>query len=223
MQLKTDYANSIYDGNRKYKVTDNGDGTLSIEDKTVYSVDGDYYGAGDINKQNMQYNTLNVDYQIVGQLINKLRSYGITVSGDSPADIINAINTLATQKYNGARTNGQNTVKNNANAYGFYTTGQYQAQQNVRNGYDARIRSAISSLNDIINTASPYSSQANAAANTVINTVNANVVANMSSNATKAAKNAVKTQNANWYNNVTMVWRNRFQSDYGNAANQANV
>jgi len=147
MILDTDYRDSVYSGNKKYAVTNNGDGTVSIEDKTTYTVDGDYYGCADINKENYQYNNLNVDYQIVNQLIAKIQSYGVTVSGNSPTAIINALNTLANNKYNAGRTNGRNAVISNPNAYGLYSSAQYQAQTGASTDYDRRIAAAKNYLN----------------------------------------------------------------------------
>lgn len=48
--LKMDYKNDLFDGERKYNIRNNPDGTVSFEDKTEYSVLGDMFGAGDINK-----------------------------------------------------------------------------------------------------------------------------------------------------------------------------
>jgi hypothetical protein len=52
-QLRTDYKDEILDVSvntqRKYRQVDNGDGTISFVDATVYSQQGDPFGAGDIN------------------------------------------------------------------------------------------------------------------------------------------------------------------------------
>ena len=147
MILKTDYENCIVTGNKKYKLTDNGDGTIVIEDKSLYAVDGDYYGAGDINKQNTQMNTLTEEYEIVDALVAKLRSYGITVSENNPTAIINAINSIASTYYGNGRTTGRNTVKNNPNTYGLYSTAQYTAVTNTSADYTTRITNARNYLN----------------------------------------------------------------------------
>lgn len=61
--LKTDYKNDVLDTTkntaRKYLVTSNADGTVSYEDKTVYTQEGDSFGAGDINATNAEVNALN--------------------------------------------------------------------------------------------------------------------------------------------------------------------
>jgi hypothetical protein len=55
-QLRTDYKDDILDVSvntqRKYRQVDNGDGTISFVDVTVYSQQGDTFGAGDVNKIN---------------------------------------------------------------------------------------------------------------------------------------------------------------------------
>lgn len=55
-QLRTDYKDEILDVSvntqRKYRQVDNGDGTISFVDVTVYSQKGDTFGAGDVNKIN---------------------------------------------------------------------------------------------------------------------------------------------------------------------------
>ena len=56
--LKTDYTNDVFEGNRKYQITDNTDGTKSIEDVTVYTSEGSMFGANDINDTNKEVNRL---------------------------------------------------------------------------------------------------------------------------------------------------------------------
>lgn len=47
--LKQDYLDSIFLGNRKYKVINHEDGTISLEDLTVYEQPGDTFAAKDVN------------------------------------------------------------------------------------------------------------------------------------------------------------------------------
>lgn len=53
MALKTDYKDDILDVSqntkRKYTMIENQDGTVSFDDETVYSQEGDSFGASDIN------------------------------------------------------------------------------------------------------------------------------------------------------------------------------
>lgn len=61
--LKTDYKNDVLDtsvnDNRKYEMTNNSDGTISLTDVTVYSQEGSLLGANDINDTNTEVNKLN--------------------------------------------------------------------------------------------------------------------------------------------------------------------
>ena len=76
MSLKTDYKDAVYTGNKKYTITDNGDGTSAITDSTAYEQEGDRFGAKDINATNAAINRLNHVTEVT------LTSSGWT--GDSP-------------------------------------------------------------------------------------------------------------------------------------------
>ena len=58
MTLKTDYKDDVFSENRKYQKIENGDGTVSLVDKTEYTQVGDTYGAVDINSTNAEVNKL---------------------------------------------------------------------------------------------------------------------------------------------------------------------
>ena len=49
MALKEDYKDAVFAGLRKYKMLDNGDGTVSPVDMTKYENGGDKFGAKDVN------------------------------------------------------------------------------------------------------------------------------------------------------------------------------
>lgn len=49
MSLKNDYKDYSFTDSRKYKITNNSDGTVSIQDVTDYEEIGDSFGAADIN------------------------------------------------------------------------------------------------------------------------------------------------------------------------------
>ena len=49
MALKEDYKDAVFSGLRKYKMLDNGDGTVSPVDMTEYEENGDKFGAKDAN------------------------------------------------------------------------------------------------------------------------------------------------------------------------------
>ena len=52
VNLKTDYVDAIYTGNKKYTITSNSDGTSGIADATEYAQAGTQFGAKDINDTN---------------------------------------------------------------------------------------------------------------------------------------------------------------------------
>ena len=54
--LKTDYKEDVFEGNRKYKLISNQDGTTEIVDETAYTQEGDSFGANDINATNAAVN-----------------------------------------------------------------------------------------------------------------------------------------------------------------------
>lgn len=58
MALRTNYKNDVFEGNRKYTLTQGGDGKYEIVDSTHYTVQGDLFGANDINATNSAVNAL---------------------------------------------------------------------------------------------------------------------------------------------------------------------
>jgi len=58
MSLKTDYKDAMYDGQRRYRLIANEDGTYSLPDSTTYTQTGDKFGANDINETNTEINKL---------------------------------------------------------------------------------------------------------------------------------------------------------------------
>lgn len=68
--LKTNYVDDILDTSintqRRYNKINNADGTVSLEDVTVYSQSGDNFGAADINKTNEEVNQLNRNFNTLG-------------------------------------------------------------------------------------------------------------------------------------------------------------
>lgn len=49
MALKTDYKDDVFEGNRKYRMINNDDGTVSFEDVTEYAQQGDMFSAKELN------------------------------------------------------------------------------------------------------------------------------------------------------------------------------
>ena len=57
--LKTDYQDYTYVGNKKFNLINNSDGTVSLEDVTDYEIEGDDFGSNDINATNQRVNEMN--------------------------------------------------------------------------------------------------------------------------------------------------------------------
>ena len=74
MLLKTNYRDDVFEGNRKYRKTDNPDGTISLEDVTAYKQVGDTFAATDINATNAAINAT-----------NDVREVWMRVNGFTPA------------------------------------------------------------------------------------------------------------------------------------------
>lgn len=58
--MKTDWKDDVFE-QRKYKMTNNSDGTVSLEDATVYSQQGDAFGAKELNAIGEELNALASD------------------------------------------------------------------------------------------------------------------------------------------------------------------
>lgn len=56
--LKTNYKDAMYDGQRRYRMIQNEDGTCSLPDATTYTQEGDRFGANDINITNTEVNKM---------------------------------------------------------------------------------------------------------------------------------------------------------------------
>ena len=58
MALKTNYKDDVFEGNRKYTLIQGGDGKYEIIDSTNYTVQGDTFGAEDVNAITKTLNAL---------------------------------------------------------------------------------------------------------------------------------------------------------------------
>ena len=58
MALKTNYKDAAWTGDRLYTIADAGSGKSTITDETEYTVEGDVFGAKDINETNAAINRL---------------------------------------------------------------------------------------------------------------------------------------------------------------------
>ena len=57
--LRTDYTDATFSGNKKYRMINNDDGTVSFEDVTEYvNKTNSFFGAGDANQMNAGINEL---------------------------------------------------------------------------------------------------------------------------------------------------------------------
>lgn len=67
--LPTNYHDDVLDTSvntkRKFTMIDNGDGTYSFDDETVYTTVGSTYGASDINATNSKVNSLNAKMEFL--------------------------------------------------------------------------------------------------------------------------------------------------------------
>lgn len=65
MNLKIDYKDAIFEGVRRYTLSNNEDKTISLIDSTTYIQEGDKFGANDINSTNKEINKLKTVTEIV--------------------------------------------------------------------------------------------------------------------------------------------------------------
>lgn len=84
--LKTNYKDDVLDTSknekRKFRMIQNDDGTVSFDDATEYTQQGDAFGAADINATNAK---INEQSQSLAHLKNPAKgTKGILVNGGSP-------------------------------------------------------------------------------------------------------------------------------------------
>ena len=149
MSLRTDYVDSQYT-TKLYSQINNSDGTKSYDDATTYTVEGDYFGAEDINAQGREYNKALNGFTNIASLITKINSVLPAASrisaNSSPQTIINAINTIKNNSYNTGRDNGHSEVQNHPSKYGCVAGSAYESLQNIRANYHNKIDNAIDTL-----------------------------------------------------------------------------
>lgn len=87
-ELRTDFYDDILDasmnGKRRYKLIENNDGTVSLEDVTVYEQVGSNFGAGQINSTNAQINSMAAQISELNKKVSAINAalpYKLTVSG----------------------------------------------------------------------------------------------------------------------------------------------
>ncbi len=89
MALKTDYKNDIFTGNRKYNEITNSDGTISLEDVTEYTQEGDTFSATDINATNEVVNDMSYTGAGAHNSVYRGKSLGTSVTTEQYANIAN--------------------------------------------------------------------------------------------------------------------------------------
>lgn len=121
MALKTDYKDAMFDGDRKYRITANTDGTSRIADETAYTQEGDSFGANDINATNKAVNLLNHTTQVTltaASWTGSAAPYTQTVEVEGATEEIEAI--LVSALASGA---DLDTQKAYAKAFGIISSG----------------------------------------------------------------------------------------------------
>lgn len=66
-KLRENYKNDIFNGMRKYRMIENSDGTVSLDDVTQYRQVGDIFNADDINATNKAVNDTVIGFEEVRQ------------------------------------------------------------------------------------------------------------------------------------------------------------
>lgn len=92
--LKTNYKDDVLDTSknekRKFRMIQNDDGTVSFEDASEYTQEGDSFGSADINATNGKVNEINESLKQESKKVGTLTSLTTTIK----TSIVNAINSL---------------------------------------------------------------------------------------------------------------------------------
>lgn len=111
MALKTNYKDDVFEGNRKYTLIQGGDGKYEIIDSTNYTVQGDTFGAKDVNAitktlnalQEVRYVLLDVskwsntapyaqEIDVPGILSTDTPVIGLHLAGNESSEAVRALN-----------------------------------------------------------------------------------------------------------------------------------
>ena len=111
MALKTNYKDDVFEGNRKYTLIQGGDGKYEIIDSTNYTVQGDTFGAKDVNAitkilnalQEVRYVLLDVskwsntvpfaqEIDVAGILSTDTPVIGLHLAGNESSEAVRALN-----------------------------------------------------------------------------------------------------------------------------------
>lgn len=86
--LPTDYTDATWTGNRKYKMINNSDGTVSFEDVTEYTnKENSFFGASDANAMNAAVNELNTNLAYSAKNISNIS--GVTAYAYKSGHVVN--------------------------------------------------------------------------------------------------------------------------------------
>lgn len=84
--LPTDYKDAIWNGNRKYKMINNADGTVSFEDVTEYSQkENSFFGADEANAMNAGMNELAANMESVAENAQTAKTSAETATAKATA------------------------------------------------------------------------------------------------------------------------------------------
>lgn len=84
--LPTDYKDAIWNGNRKYKMINNSDGTVSFEDVTEYSQkENSFFGADEANAMNAGMNELAANMESVAENAQTAKTSAETATAKATA------------------------------------------------------------------------------------------------------------------------------------------
>ena len=140
--LKTNYVDAEWDGRKKFSKTENQDGTVTLQDITTYTVQGDTYNAAAINAANTLINSFTNGYDNgITSIKNKLASLGATSS-----DILTAIDQMASVQNTNGINQGITDVTSAPNSYHLYTAAQYETQVEENEQIVTDIRAVTSQL-----------------------------------------------------------------------------
>ena len=99
--LRTNYKDDILSGDRKYRMITNSDGTVSFQDVTDYTQEGDTFGALDINATNTAVNALqeangDTDISGIGDGTNTgaIHTLNTHLSGEDVTSLITPTSTI---------------------------------------------------------------------------------------------------------------------------------
>lgn len=106
--LPTNYTDAVWSGYKKYNQIDNGDGTISLVDVTVYShKENSFFGANDANRMNEALNTLMSMVENGTDLYEVFQNYFVTqkkLFENEGNDVIENVRSLTDKEYDSYKT-----------------------------------------------------------------------------------------------------------------------